>query len=102
MDREEILKKAQAQGGDLDEREQRMLGVSFGFGAAAMALLCLILAAVRLLEGGQAYDYAAIVFACLVGAQGHQYWKTRRMLALVCAAVCTLVCAANLLLLFLG
>ena len=54
MDREEILKKAQAQGGDLDEREQRMLGVPFGFGAAAMALLCLILAAVRLLEGDQA------------------------------------------------
>ena len=25
MDREEILKKAQAQSGDLDEREQRML-----------------------------------------------------------------------------
>ena len=61
-----------------------------------------LLAAVRLLEGDQAYDYAAIVFACLAGAQGHQYWKTRRMLALVCAAVCTLVCAANLLLLFLG
>ncbi len=102
MDREDILKKARAGNAGLDEREQQMLGVSFGFGAMLMTLLCVILAAVRLLEGGQAYDYAAIVFACLAGAQGHQYWKNRRMLALVCAAVCTLVCAANLLLLFLG
>lgn len=102
MDREEILKKAQAQSGDLDEREQRMLGVSFGFGAMLMTLLCVILAAVRLLEGGQVYEYVAIISIYLAGAQGHQYWKTRRMLALVCAAVCTLVCAANLLLLFLG
>ncbi len=102
MDREEILKKAQAQSGDLDEREQRMLGVSFGFGAAAMTLLCLILAAVRLIEGGQVCDYAAIVFACLAGTLGHQYWKTRRVPALVFAVACTLVCAANLLLLFLG
>ena len=31
MEREEVLKQAQAQAGDLDEREQQMLGVSFGF-----------------------------------------------------------------------
>lgn len=41
MDREEILKRAQSQSIGLDEREQQMLGVSFGFGAVLMALVAL-------------------------------------------------------------
>ena len=36
MERDEILKKAQAERDGLDEREQQMLGVSFGFGAVLM------------------------------------------------------------------
>ena len=102
MDREDILKKTRAGNAGLDEREQWMLGVSFGFGAAAMALLCLILAAVRLLEGGQVYEYVAIISIYLAETQGHQYWKTRRAPALVCAVAYALVCAANLTLQFLG
>lgn len=101
MEREEVLKQAQAQAGDLDEREQQMLGVSFGFGAMLMTLLCVVLAVVRLLQGGYAYDYAAIVFAYLAGTQAHQYWKTRRKPVLVTAVAYTLVLAANLAL-FLG
>ena len=54
MDREEILKRAQSQSIGLDEREQQMLGVSFGFGAVLMALVALALAANLLLFlGGQ-------------------------------------------------
>ena len=45
MERDDILKKAQSQDGELDEREQQMLGASFGFGAVAMTLLCAVLAA---------------------------------------------------------
>ena len=101
MDREEILKRAQSQVGELDEREQQMLGVSFGFGAVLMAVLCIVLAAVRLFQGEDAYDYAAIVFAYLAGTQAHQYWKTRRKPFLIAAAAYTLVLAANLVL-FLG
>lgn len=101
MDREEILRRAQADNTGLDEREQQMLGEAFGFGAVLMTLLCLALAAVRLFQGGQAYDYAAIVFAYLAGTQAHQYWKTRRKSALVTAVADTLVLAANLVL-FLG
>lgn len=101
MDRNDVLKRAQSQRGDLDEREQQMLGISFGFGAVAMTLLCAVLAAVRLLRGGEAYDYAAIVFAYLAGAQAHQYWKTRRLPSLAAAIAYTLVLAANLVL-FLG
>ena len=52
MDREEILKRAQSQSIGLDEREQQMLGVSFGFGAVLMALVALALAAAALLRGG--------------------------------------------------
>ena len=48
MDREEILKRAQSQSIGLDEREQQMLGVSFGFGAVLMALVALALAAAAL------------------------------------------------------
>lgn len=78
MDREKILKRAQSQSIGLDEREQQMLGVSFGFGAVLMILVVFALAAAALLRGGQVYDYAAIVFAYLTGTQAHQYWKTRR------------------------
>ena len=39
MDREKILKRAQSQSIGLDEREQQMLGVSFGFGAGLMMLV---------------------------------------------------------------
>ena len=99
MDREEILKRAQSQSIGLDEREQQMLGVSFGFGAGLMVVFAL--AAAALLRGGQVYDYAAIVFAYLTGTQAHQYWKTRRRSALVSAVACAAVLAANLLL-FLG
>lgn len=101
MDREEILKRAQSQSIGLDEREQQMLGVSFGFGAVLMMLVVFALAAAALLRGGQVYDYAAIVFAYLTGTQAHQYWKTRRRSALVSAVACAVVLAANLLL-FLG
>ena len=98
MDREKILKQAQVQSGGLDEREQQMLGLSFGFGAVAMTLLCVILAATELLRGGQAYNYAAIVFAYLAGAQAHQYWKARHPFSLVTAVACTVVEAVNLVL----
>ena len=75
MERDEILKKAQAERDGLDEREQQMLGVSFGFGAVLMAALCIALAAARIFQGEHAYDYAAILFAYLAGAQAHQCWK---------------------------
>ena len=51
MERDEILKKAQAERDGLDEREQQMLGVSFGFGAVLMAALCIALAAARIFQG---------------------------------------------------
>ena len=98
MDREEILKRAQSRGRDLDEREQQMLGISFGFGGVLVTLLCVVLAAVRLSQGGNTYDYAAIVFAYLAGTQAHQYWKTRRKPSLIAAVACTLVLTANLVL----
>lgn len=101
MERDEILKKAQAERDGLDEREQQMLGVSFGFGAVLMAALCIALAAARIFQGEHAYDYAAILFAYLAGAQAHQCWKTRRRSAFVAAAVYIFALAANLIL-FLG
>ena len=101
MERDEILKKAQAERDGLDEREQQMLGVSFGFGAVLMAALCIALAAARIFQGEHAYDYAAILFAYLAGAQAHQCWKTRRRSAFVASAVYTFALTANLIL-FLG
>lgn len=102
MDRDEILSKAQSQGGALDEREQQMLGASFGFGAVLMTLLCVVLAAAELLRGGSACGYAAIVFAYLTGTQAHLYGKTRRPAALGTALACALILAANLTFYFLG
>ena len=41
MDRDEILKKAQAGAIGMDEREQQVLGLSFGIGGILMVLLCI-------------------------------------------------------------
>lgn len=100
MDREEVLKQTQAQAGDLDEREQQMLGEAFGFGGVLMTLLCAALAAARLVQGLGAYDYAAIVFAYLAGTHARQFWKTRRRGNLLMAAASAVVLAANLILLW--
>ena len=96
MDRDEILKKAQAGKTGMDEREQSVLGLSFGIGGILMALLCVVLALLRLVGGQHAYDYAAIVFLYLAGTELHLYWKTRRRGSALLAAACGLVFAANL------
>jgi putative transcriptional regulator len=91
MDRDEILKKAQAGAIGMDEREQQVLGLSFGIGGILMVLLCVILAIVRLVNGQDAYDYTAIVFLYLAGAELHLYWRTRRRGLALLAAACGLV-----------
>ena len=63
MDREEILKRAQSQSIGLDEREQQMLGVSFGFGAVLMMLLVVFALAAgecRGLRGCTGGQFAAV------------------------------------------
>ena len=88
MDRDEILKKAQAGAIGMDEREQQVLGLSFGIGGILMVLLCVILAIIRLVNGQDAYDYTAIVFLYLAGAELHLYWRTRRRGLALLAAAC--------------
>ena len=102
MDRDEILKKAQAGKIGMDEREQQVLGLSFGIGGILMVLLCVILAIVRLVNGQDAYDYTAIVFLYLAGAELHLYWRTRRRGLALLAAACGLVFAGNLAMFLLG
>ena len=102
MDRDEILKKAQAGKLGMDEREQSVLGVSFGFGGILMTLLCIALAILRLVNGQDAYDYAAIVFLYLAGMELHLYWKTRRRGSALMAAAYGLVFAGNLAMFLLG
>lgn len=98
MDREEILEKAQAGKIGMDEREQQVLGLSFGIGGILMALLCVILTIVRLVNRQDAYDYAAIVFLYLAGMELHLYWRTRRRGSALLAAGCGLVFLFNLIL----
>ena len=102
MDRDEILKKAQARKIGMDEREQQVLGLSFGIGGILTVLLCVALTVARLISGQDAYDYTAIVFLYLAGTELHLYWKTRRRGAALLAAGCGLVCAGNLAMLLLG
>ena len=102
MDRNEILKKAQAGNTGMDEREQQALGVSFGFGAILMVLLCVALTVWRLVCGRDAYDYVAIVFLYLAGTELHLFWKTRRRGSALAASAFGLVCAGNLAMLLLG
>ena len=98
MDRDEILKKAQAGAIGMDEREQQVLGLSFGIGGILMVLLCVILAIIR----QDAYDYTAIVFLYLAGVELHLYWRTRRRGLALLAAACGLVFAGNLAMFLLG
>ena len=93
MDRDEILKKAQAGAIGMDEREQQVLGLSFGIGGILM---------VRLVNGQDAYDYTAIVFLYLAGVELHLYWRTRRRGLALLAAACGLVFAGNLAVFLLG
>ena len=102
MDRDEILKKAQAGAIGMDEREQQVLGLSFGIGGILMVLLCVILAIIRLVNGQDAYDYTAFVFLYLAGAELHLYWRTRRRGLALLAAACGLVFAGNLAMFLLG
>ena len=102
MDRDEILKKAQAGNAGMDEREQQALGVSFGFGAVLMVLLCVALTVWRLVSGQDAYDYVAIVFLYLAGTELHLYGKTRRKSAALMAAAYGLVFAANMAMFAVG
>ena len=102
MDRDDILKKAQAGKVGMDEREQQVLGLSFGIGGILIMLLCLVLTIVRLVNGQEAYDYVAIVFLYLAGMELHLFWKTRRRGSALLAAGCGLVCAANLAMFLLG
>ena len=102
MARDEILKKAQAGAIGMDEREQQVLGLSFGIGGILMVLLCVILAIIRLVNGQDAYDYTAIVFLYLAGVELHLYWRTRRRGLALLAAACGLVFAGNLAMFLLG
>ena len=102
MDRNEILKKARAGNTGMDEREQQALGVSFGFGAVLMVLLCVALTVWRLVSGQDAYDYVAIVFLYLAGTELHLYGKTRRKSAALMAAAYGLVFAANMAMFAVG
>ena len=102
MDRNDILKRAQAGKNGMDEREQQVLGLSFGIGGILVALLCIVLTVLRLVNGQDAYDYVAIVFLYLAGTELHLYWKTRRKGTALAAAAFGLVCAGNLAMLLLG
>ena len=102
MNREEILKKAQAGKIGMDEREQQVLGLSFGIGGILMALLCDILAILRLVNGQDAYDSAPTLFLYRAGTELHLYWKTGRGGPALLAAGYGLVFAGNLAMFLLG
>ena len=102
MNRDEILKKAQAGKIGMDEREQQVLGLSFGIGGILMVLLCIVLTVLRLVNGQDAYDYVAIVFLYLAGTELHLFWETRRRGSALAASAFGLVCAGNLAMLLLG
>ena len=61
MNRDDILKKAQAGKDGMDEREQQVLGLSFGVGGILMALLCVALTTRR---RGSALAAAAFGLVC--------------------------------------
>lgn len=101
MNRKEILRKAQAERSEMDEREQAVMGESFGMGGIAVMAACILFAVLRAVEGQHAYEFAAVAFAYLTGLHGHQYLRTRKRKNLILGAASAVMTALDLAAFFL-
>ncbi len=73
MNREEILKKSIEENRYLDEREQREVGNSFGFGGVIVAILCVFFSIVNALRGQNFYEFGVIIMGYLSGWAWRSY-----------------------------
>ena len=66
MDKKEILAKNKRKSrNSLDEREQRVYNASFGLGAVAVGILCLVFSVYRAIHFQPFYEFVAIITAYL-------------------------------------
>lgn len=85
MDKKEILAKNKRDG--LDEREQRIYNTSFGLGAVAVGVLCLVFSVYKAFHGEKFYELGAIITAYLCTTFLYQYKNLKKPLYLVAGIV---------------
>jgi len=100
MDKKEILDKNKKQNrNSLDEREQKIYNYSFGIGAVAVGILCVIFSVFRLCHHQMFYEFASIITAYLCTTFLYQYKNIRKISYLI-AGILTGIAALLTALLF--
>ena len=97
MDKKEILAKNKRKShNSLDEREQRVYNASFGLGAVAVGILCLVFSVFKALHREMFYDYVTIITAYLSTTFLYQYKNLKKpgyLIAGIGMGIAAILCA---------
>lgn len=100
MDRDEVLKKAQAE--NKDERELQVKDKSMMWSYLVMVVLAAVFTAVRAGQGLPMMDLSATVCGSVCAGMIYRYIKTRERFFLVLAAVTFIVAVVAAIRFFMG
>jgi uncharacterized membrane protein YjjP (DUF1212 family) len=101
MKKEEILKKSIEENRYLDEKQQREVLQSFGFGGIVVAILCVFFSIVNVMKGQRFYEFSIIIFGYLAGCAWSSYMKTKKKNFLIQVLACSFVTILGLVAYFL-
>ncbi len=96
MEREEILRKAQAEGKNGDERETQVRDRSMKWTYLTMVLVAAVFAYIRGMKGQPMMDLCVTVCASVCVGQLYRYWKLKRRACLILGLITLLVAAVAL------
>ena len=95
MDKKEILAQNKRKSrNNLDEREQRVYNTSFGLGAVAVGVLCLIFSVYKALNRETFYEFVTIITAYLCTTFLYQYKNIRKPFYLIAGIITGLAAVA--------
>ena len=97
MDKKEILAKNKRKSrNSLDEREQRVYNASFGLGAVAVGILCLVFSVFKAFHREMFYEYVTIITTYLSTTFLYQYKNLKRpgyLIAGIGTGIAAILCA---------
>ena len=97
MDKKEILEQnKKKKRNTLDEREQKIYNFSFGLGAVAVGVLCLIFSVYRAVHFQAFYEFVSIITAYLCTTFIYQFKNIRKipyLIAGIATGVAAFACA---------
>ncbi len=102
MDKKEILAQNKLKNrNELDEREKRIYNSSFGLGAVAVGVLCLIFSVYKAFHHEMFYEYVSIVTAYLCTAFLYQYKNIKKPVYLIFGIVAGIFALTGVVLFFM-